>query len=100
MGIKEISTARPNLMYDGPYIEMEEMTRTFLNGLIDAINSYLAFFLHAAADRKWVRIKSEQKYVMMNPFKTLSMDRDVVGHAVLDDVEHTNEMPCKNDVLT
>lgn len=37
---------------------------------------------------------------MMNPFKTLSMDRDVVGHAVLDDVEHTNEMPCKNDVLT
>lgn len=44
MGIKEISTVRPNLMYDGPYIEMEEMTRTFLNGLIDAINSYLAFF--------------------------------------------------------
>lgn len=44
MGIKEISTARPNLMYDGPYIEMEEMTRTFLNGLIDAINSYLAVF--------------------------------------------------------
>lgn len=44
MGMKEISTVRPNLMYNGPYIGMEEMTRTFLNGLINAINSYLAFF--------------------------------------------------------